>query len=197
MLRSASSSSRMANLQCLQNARYAKLRWQVRKIYFYGLKVWNWLCQCGNANIIGKGQDLSLPVWGVEKIHEIFHAYLRFGKGCAELPLGTKIFLVFRVVRDISNLPQGPTDCHNNVASLGYGARKRTGFFLCHKLRNVVRNAKASKICAVNYWKSCRCETFHFQIRSKWAGCNVRDIVTKSDFRQSYTRRIFSHENSF
>ena len=162
------------------NARYTKLRRQVGKEHFNVLEIWNWLCECWHADVIRKGQDLPLPVRCVKKVYKIFDANFRFVKGCSELSLGTKILFVFRVVRDIGNLTQRSTDCYNDVASLGYGARKRTGFSFRYELCDVVCHAQPRKICAVDDWKTCRRKALNLQVRSKRPGRYISNVVADS-----------------
>ena len=162
------------------NARYAKLRRQVGKVHFDVLEVWNWLCKCWYANVIRKGQDLPLTVRCVKKVHKIFDANFRFVKGCSKLSLGAKILFVFRVVRDIGNLAQRPTDCYNDVAALCYGTRKRTGFCFRYELCDVVCHAQPRKVCAVDDWKTSWRKAFNFQVRSKRPGCNISNVVADS-----------------
>ena len=164
------------------NARYAKLGWQVGKVHFYVLEVRNRLGQCWNADIIGKCQDLSLSVLGVKKIHEIFHANLRLVKSRPELSLRTKILLVLRGVRDIGDLPQCSADCHNDVAPFGYGAGERTGLCFRNELCDVICHAQPRKVCTINDWETSRRKAFNLQVRSKRTGRYIRDVITEPAF---------------
>ena len=174
------SSNRKVRFQHLHNARYTKLGWQVWKVQFNVLEVWDRLRQSGDTDEIGKSQNLPLSITGMKEVDEVFNTYPRFIKGCAKLPLRTKILFISRIARNIGDLSQSPANGHNNVTPFCYRTRERTGFAFRHELCNIVCHAESGKICAVNYWETCWGETFYLQVRPKRTGGNVSDKVTNS-----------------
>lgn len=183
MFRSASSSSRMADLQCLQNARYAKLRRQVGKIQFDILEVRNWLCKGWHSNIVCERQNLSLSVWCAKKIHEIFNAHFRFVKCDPKLPLRAKIFFILRIIGNIGYLPKRSTYRDNHIMSLSDRAGQRTSFRLRHKLCDVVCYFQASEVCPINDRKAGLDKTLDLQVRSERTGSDIFDVVANSTLR--------------
>ena len=166
------------------NARYAKLRRQVGKVHFDVFEVWNWLCKGRDTNIVCERQNLSLPVWCVEKIHEIFNIDFRFIKSDPELPLRAKILFVLRVIGYKGNLPQSPAYRDNHIAPLRYGTRQRTSLRFCHKFRYIIGNSQPGKIGTINDWETGWNKTFDFKIRPERAGCDILDVVADSAFRK-------------
>lgn len=179
------------------NARYTKLRRQVGKVQFDVLEVGNWLCQCGHSNIVRERQNLPLPIRCAKKIDKVLNIDFRLIKSDAELPLGTKVFFILRVIWNVGNLPQRSTYRDDHIATFRNRPRKRSRLFFRHKLCNIVTNTQPSKIGTINNREPCWHKTFYFKIRPEWARSDIFDIVTDSTFCHLVFGDIKHARNSF
>lgn len=170
------------------SARYAKLCRHVGEVQFDVLEVGNRLRQSGNTDIIGKRQNLPLPIGSAKEIDEILNIDFRLVKCDSELSLGAKVLFILRVVGNVGNLTQCPADCYNHIPSFRNRTRQRTGFFFRNKFCDVVTDAQTCKICTINDWKTRRHKTLDLKIRPERPRGDIQNIVANSLFRQFHER---------